>query len=138
MKRTLTASVGRLLALMLVVALAALMTVGPPLLALSVPGVAAQDEPEDTAPPAVDLPTVAVTIVNFAFDPVELHIPPGTTVVWTNQDTVPHTATGEAFDSGNLNQGDSFSFTFNEEGAYPYICNIHQFMQGIVVVESAG
>jgi plastocyanin len=35
---------------------------------------------------------VSVNIVNFAFMPTPLTIPVGTTVVWTNQDTAPHTA----------------------------------------------
>src|SRR5436305_175318 len=50
---------------------------------------------------------VSVNIMNFKFDPTPLVIPVGTTVVWTNQDTAPHTATSDAgsaftFDTGML------------------------------------
>ena len=38
---------------------------------------------------------LSVTIVNFAFMPVSLTIPVGTTVVWTNQDAESHTATSD-------------------------------------------
>ncbi len=68
-----------------------------------------------------------VTIVNFAFDSAELTVAPGTTITWTNEDGAPHTVTADdgAFDSGNMNTGDTFSFTFEEPGTYPYFCAYH-------------
>ncbi|WP_232216907.1 plastocyanin/azurin family copper-binding protein [Methanohalobium evestigatum] len=39
------------------------------------------------------------------------------------------------FYSPNLQQGDSFSHTFDEEGTYDYICTIHPYMEGAVTVE---
>ena len=42
---------------------------------------------------SVQAADVSVNIVNFTFQPTPLTIPVGTTVVWTNQDTAPHTAT---------------------------------------------
>src|SRR5918996_333953 len=46
--------------------------------------------------------------------PRTLTIAAGDTVTWTNSDGMPHTATSEddAFDSGNMDEGQSFSFTF--------------------------
>jgi plastocyanin/sugar lactone lactonase YvrE len=79
----------------------------------------------------------AVEIKDYAFTPPELTVAAGTTVTWTNNDTVPHTATASdgSFDSGNLNPGESFSFTFHTPGTYPYVCQYHAGMQGTIVVQ---
>jgi plastocyanin len=62
----------------------------------------------------------------------------GTTVTWTNQDSVIHTVTevNDAFDSGFLKQGDTWSFTFDEPGEYEYYCLPHPWMRAKVIVES--
>jgi plastocyanin len=80
----------------------------------------------------------AVEIADFAFNPEELTIAAGSTVTWTNADpNVPHTASSDddVFDSGNLNEGDEFSFTFEETGSFPYFCSVHPTMTGTIVVE---
>jgi len=86
----------------------------------------------------------AITIQNFAFNPASVSVSVGTTVTWTNQDAVQHqiindaTATfgqGQKFESNSLGQGQSYSFTFNEAGTYPYHCNIHPSMKGTVIVK---
>ena len=63
----------------------------------------------------------------------------GTTVTWENRDNTQHTTTSTAsppvWDSGILNPGQSFSFTFNTPGTFSYICNVHP-MAGTVVVVS--
>lgn len=78
-----------------------------------------------------------VPIAQFAFDPASVSVAVGTTVTWTNIDTVPHTvtATDGSFNSGNLNPGDSFSFTFDGAGTFDYICNYHPNMTGTIIVE---
>lgn len=83
--------------------------------------------------------TTAVSIQGFAFSPATLTVPRGTTVVWTNADNAPHTATSEngPFDSPVLNQGGTFSFTFNSSGMFQYHCDIHPSMRGTVVVTAA-
>ena len=60
------------------------------------------------------------------------------TVVWTNKDNVPHTVTSatKAFDSGNLNAGDTFSYTFTAAGIYQYFCSYHPWMKGTVIVKA--
>jgi plastocyanin len=81
---------------------------------------------------------VVVEIQGFAFSPKDLVIAPGTTVKWINLDAAPHTAstTSDAtFDSGTLSQGESFSFTFDSVGSFPYQCDIHTSMKGSVTVE---
>ena len=61
----------------------------------------------------------------------------GTTVVVTNDDTVTHTwtSTTGAFNSGPLAPGASYSHTFAVAGTYPYMCTIHTFMTGSIVVQ---
>jgi plastocyanin len=79
-----------------------------------------------------------VTIQNFAFSPASLTIPAGTTVVWTNKDTAPHTVTVRSgpvtFSSPNLQQGDSFTYTFTQSGTYQYYCAVHPNMTASVTV----
>jgi amicyanin len=81
----------------------------------------------------------AVQIVDFAFTPAVVTVAVGDTVTWTNQDAVAHTATSTtgAFDSGLLDQGESYSLTFTAAGTYPYLCTPHPGMTGTVVVMAA-
>ncbi len=59
------------------------------------------------------------------------------TVVWTNDDTVPHTVTSYdgSFSSGNLNPGNTYQFTFTTPGNYSYHCSYHTWMEGTVIVK---
>lgn len=81
-----------------------------------------------------------------AYTPLEITVPVGTTVRWVNEDATAHTVTsGESdgtvgspdgrFDSGFINPGDSYSFTFTEAGVFPYFCLPHPWMQGVVTVD---
>jgi LPXTG-motif cell wall-anchored protein len=60
----------------------------------------------------------------------------GDTVTWTNNGPSPHNATANngSFNTGNLNKGQSASHTFTQAGTFAYICTIHPFMHGTVVV----
>ena len=79
--------------------------------------------------------TVTVEIRDFKFVPADLQIAKGTTVKWTNFDVAPHTATSAGnFDSGTLQQGQSYSFTFNNAGAFDYICTVHPYMKAKITV----
>ena len=82
--------------------------------------------------------TNAVTIDNFAFSPANITVKKGTTVTWTNKDSATHTVTSTSgpasFDSGNLPNGKTYSFTFNTAGTYQYHCTIHSGMTGTVTV----
>jgi plastocyanin len=84
--------------------------------------------------------TTTVSIKDFAFNPPNATVAPGTTVTWVNNDQAPHTATADdgAFDSGTLQPGQSFSFTFDEAGTYAYHCNIHPDMTATVTVSGGG
>ena len=83
-------------------------------------------------------PRLAITIDNFEFSPGDAVVAPGTTVVFTNDDTVDHSivADGDAFEaSPTLKPGDSYQVTLTEPGSYPYKCGIHTFMTGTITVQ---
>jgi plastocyanin len=64
-------------------------------------------------------------------------VAPGSTVSVTNKDSVTHTltATNGQFDTGNIGPGQTKTFTApSKAGSYSYICNIHQYMKGTIVV----
>jgi len=87
-----------------------------------------------------------VNIQNFAFNPGTITVRVGQQVVWMNNDSAPHTTTSGScsggtctpapgWDSGTLNPGQSFAFTFTTAGTFTYFCRIHgASMQGTVVV----
>ncbi|HVR45859.1 MAG TPA: cupredoxin family copper-binding protein [Candidatus Binatia bacterium] len=81
-------------------------------------------------------PTVAVKISEFAYKPATVTIKVGTTLKWTNYDSIQHTVTARhgAFKSGNLGLGKSFSHTFKTTGKFSYYCIFHTFMNGTVIV----
>lgn len=100
-----------------------------PIAGLSVPRAAAQ--------------TVEVAIHHFAFAPADLTVFLGTTVRWENHDGIIHTVTSQTgpgtlvpsglFDSGDLDFGDTFEFTFLQERTVDYFCAPHgSSMQGVV------
>jgi plastocyanin len=81
--------------------------------------------------------TNSITISNFMFSPMSTTVAPGSTVRVTNKDSVTHTltATGNQFDTGDIGGGETKTFTApSKAGEYHYICNIHQYMMGTIVV----
>jgi len=86
--------------------------------------------------PAAPVGSNAVAVDNFKFDPATLTVPVGSTVTWTNKDEEPHTIAAKdgSFHSPTLDTKGTYSFTFTKPGSYDYICSIHPFMTGTVVV----
>lgn len=79
-----------------------------------------------------------VSIANFAFAPAQIVVAPGTTVTWRNDDGAPH---GLAFNDGRqgadvLLPGAAFSRTYGEAGTFDYVCAVHPYMTGKVVVRA--
>jgi LPXTG-motif cell wall-anchored protein len=88
--------------------------------------------------------SVTVEMRDFDFAPKTLTITAGTTVNWPNTGQAPHTATSDTglWDSGRKAAGESFSFTFNQAGTFPYYCTLHGTpggvgMAGTIVVTAA-
>ena len=85
-----------------------------------------------------------VVIENTSYQPRTLTVSPGTTVTWVNNDDFVHTVvsgtseaadSGTMFDSGDIAAGETFEFTFQEQGTFDYFCDIHSGMDGQVIVE---
>jgi plastocyanin len=86
--------------------------------------------------------TSEVLIQNMAFAPSSLTVAVGTTVKWTNKDSMAHTVTSGTsstpngiFNSGSINNNGTFSYTFNTQGTFPYFCNIHHSMVASIIVQ---
>lgn len=92
-------------------------------------------------PPAADASAApapagtTVTIKDFAFSPVSLTVPIGSTVVWTNQDGSNHFVKFVDASSERMGKGATYTRTFTEPGTYPYECSLHPSMTGTVIVE---
>ncbi len=80
---------------------------------------------------------VQLTISNFAFSPADVVVSPGTKLVWTNEDSDPHTveSTKNIWTSEALDTGDHFTRVFGKPGTFTYYCSIHPFMHGTVTVK---
>jgi plastocyanin len=81
-----------------------------------------------------------VTIQNYMFSPMAITVKVGTTVTWTNKDSVSHTITADnvssdAPSSMDIADGKSYSFTFKKAGTYTYHCFPHPYMHGTVIVK---
>jgi plastocyanin len=97
--------------------------------------------PSPTPSPAgtsssVTIPVGAESLGNRAFSPGDLDVAVGTTVTWTNGDSIAHTSTSNApgWNSGTIPAGGRFSFEFQSAGTFPYRCTIHPGMVGTVTV----
>jgi len=82
---------------------------------------------------------------NQCFIPATVFIDVGETVIWSNDDYAAHTVTSGTnedgidgiFDSSLFMSGQTFSWTAEAPGVYPYLCMVHPWMIGTVIVESA-
>jgi plastocyanin len=86
-----------------------------------------------------------VDMQGISFLPVEIHVAPGATVMWTNSSPLAHTVTADdaAFDSGNLDPGATFAQAFDAPGVYQYFCQPHgsaglHGMAATVIVDDPG
>ena len=104
------------------------------LLAVALPELTAAGE----AVSAAAASPATVKIDNFAFAPATLTITAGTTVTWKNDDDSPHRIGDKngTFKSAALDTDDTFSHTFTVPGGVRYICTIHPYMAGTIIVKS--
>jgi len=80
------------------------------------------------------------TSTYFSPSTITVVIGVNSTVIWTNDDSAEHTvtATNNSFNSGYIQPGQSFTYTFTTPGTYTYYCTIHPWMKGTVIVKAAG
>lgn len=86
---------------------------------------------------AVDAVAAQVVIDNFTFSPTPLTIKVGTTVTWANHDDMPHSVVFPTLKlkSPPMDTDESFNHTFDQAGTFDYVCGLHPFMHGQVVVQ---
>lgn len=79
---------------------------------------------------------------NPDYEPDVAIVPLGNSVVWTNDDIVPHTVTstndqGETFDSSLMVKDEVFILETSELGVgqYEYMCIVHPTMQSTLIIE---
>ena len=74
---------------------------------------------------------------NMAYAAPRLEVAAGTTVEWTNNDPLAHTVTAAdgSFDSGLIQPGATWAYTFTTPGTYDFNCTPHPFMKGVVIVQ---
>lgn len=84
----------------------------------------------------IDANEVQVVIQGFTFEPSEIVIHVGTKVTWVSLDIARHNVSGKngEFNSGLLLYGDTYSFTFDKTGEYPYINKNFRDAKGKVIV----
>ncbi len=92
--------------------------------------------------PVVSIPSgAAMQMSSMYYSPPTITVVIGVnnTVTWVNNDDAPHTvtATDGTFNSGNLDSGQTWTYTFTTPGTYAYSCTYHPWMKGTVVVKSA-
>jgi len=124
--------------LLVVVAMAGLAVAGPVIMVrdqladrAGVPTVAEGAQPaEGTAGAAGG----TVRMAGLAFAPGTLTVAKGSTVVFDNDDTAPHTVTARSggVDSGVLDPGKQFSVTVTD--GFDYFCSIHPSMTAKIAV----
>jgi len=78
-----------------------------------------------------------IEVKNFTFEPMMLSIAVGTTVTWKFDDSAQHTVSADdkSFVSPALSNGQTYTHTFTTAGTFQYICSIHQYMKGTIVVK---
>jgi plastocyanin len=78
----------------------------------------------------------AIKIDNFTFSPKPLRIKPGDEVTWVNRDDIPHSIVLSDLQvhSHPLDTDGTFTYRFEKPGVYNYLCGLHPFMKGQVVV----
>ncbi|MDB5054242.1 MAG: blue (type 1) copper domain protein [Bacilli bacterium] len=82
--------------------------------------------------------TYSIDMQNFKFSQAELTVEVGSTVTWTNKDSVKHNAVAVdgSFSLPLLANGESGSFTFTKPGVYDYYCEPHKsFMKATIIVK---
>ena len=132
----------------------------PPVTQIRTEAPAAEEEEEGEEGQAPAEPgTTAITILQGAavqgspdYDPEAAQVPVGNSIVWDNQDTVPHTATSgtgpqdpnsaQLFDTGIVNGGEESTAVelegVSEGQTIPYYCIVHPYMTAELTIAAGG
>lgn len=87
-----------------------------------------------TLPGAAFAATHQVAIEGFKFSPANLSIKAGDTVVFTNNDGAPHTASADdgSWTTARLGRGQSESVVISKAGNHSYFCKVHPNMKAVI------
>lgn len=100
----------------------------------------------DEDPPGEEPAADEVWMEGNSFTPSSREVEEGTRVTWINMSDMVHTVTSGTdgshdgqFDSGDINPGDDYSYTFTEAGTYEYYCipHVSQGMTGTITVTAS-
>ena len=82
--------------------------------------------------------TLAIKMQKESFVPPKATVGVGTSITWTNTDTVPHSVTADdkRFDSGAILPGKKFQWTVSGSGPIQYHCIFHPSMTAVLSVEA--
>jgi plastocyanin len=86
------------------------------------------------APPVPAAPsTFNLDMIDFSYSVLNLEVPAGSTVTWTNAGNARHSATADdgTWDTGLISSGEQASITFDTPGVYTYFCILHGSAGGI-------
>ncbi|MDX1747485.1 MAG: cupredoxin family copper-binding protein, partial [Halobacteriales archaeon] len=94
------------------------------------------DDEGVAAQPTTPVRVTEVEIRQLSFGEDTIRVPVGVTVRWVNRDPVAHTSTSDdgRWSSPLIGPGETYSRRFEEPGRYPYHCEPHPFMTGVVIV----
>ena len=130
----------------------------PPVTQIRTEDPAAQEGEEEEQAPA-EAGTTAISILSGAavqgnpdYDPDAAQVPVGNSIVWDNQDTVPHTSTsgtgpqdpesGQLFDTSIINGGEESTPVelqgVSEGQTIPYYCIVHPYMTSELTIVAGG
>ncbi|HEY5329952.1 MAG TPA: cupredoxin family copper-binding protein [Acidobacteriaceae bacterium] len=81
--------------------------------------------------------THTILISGFKYQPDAVTVNAGDTIVWKNNDIVPHTVTAadKSFNSGAIRPGATWKFVAKKSGTFPYTCIPHPNMHGTLIVQ---
>jgi amicyanin len=86
---------------------------------------------------AVAAEDAQIMIDNFKFSPIPMAVAAGSTITWVNRDGTPHSIVVPALEirSSLMSANQSYTARFDQPGTYDYICGVHPFMHGKLVVQ---
>jgi len=100
------------------------------------PQTVARGSVPQTDEPPTGGPIVRARMRGAAFEPAQLRIQAGTTVVWSNDDQMMHTvkAADASWESPEMKPGGTYRRAFTQPGRYEITCGPHPFMKLTVEV----
>ena len=131
----------------------------PPVTQIRTEAPAAEEEEGEEGGAPAEAGTTAIAILQGAavqgspdYDPDPAQVPVGNSIVWDNQDTVPHTSTSgtgpqdpnsaQLFDTGIVNGGEKSTAVelqgVSEGQTIPYYCIVHPYMTAELTVVAGG